>query len=109
MGSSAAPPAAASGSVTHGRSPGLTAYCQRRLPGHFVQWREKCTGTPLTVAGAAADRRKKPAAFPFLPQCEAPCETQCSSFVEPCQTPRFCKRESGRGRGGGSRLLGPHR
>jgi hypothetical protein len=46
----------------------LAAYRRRRLPGPTkAQWR-KSVGTPLTVAGAATDRRQAPTVFPFHPR-----------------------------------------
>ena len=59
----------------HGRSPGLRRIAGAAFPGLKVQWR-KGVGTPLTVAGAATDRRRA-YRVPYSPsgKTEGPCGT----------------------------------
>ena len=65
----------------------LATYRRRRLPGLSIKSSgEKSVGTPLTVAGAATDRREA-YRVPFSPsgKIEGPCATLHSSFAEGCQ------------------------
>ena len=64
----------------------LAAYRRRRLPGPAkAQWRES-VGTPLTVAGAATDRRKA-YRVPFSPsfEIEGPCAGHVPASARGCQ------------------------
>ena len=68
-GSPAAPPAASCGLIGARQVSWLAAYRQRRLPGLVSGPVAKRAGTPLTVAGAAAERApESPPAFPFHPR-----------------------------------------
>jgi len=62
----------------------LAAYRRRCLPGRSAQWR-RCVGTPLTVAGAAADRPKA-CRVPFSPsKTRGTVRILCSSLASGCQ------------------------
>ena len=56
-----------SGFIAHGRSPGLQRIAGAAFPDFVKSPVARSVSTPLTVAGAATDRRK-PTVFPFHPR-----------------------------------------